>query len=472
MGTIWRADRLEGVRSKYLAVMSIISDAVDAGQLLPGAQLPPVRKLAFELGITPGTVARAYSGLHDAGVLDANVGRGTFVKDVSSAVPHMPQGSKCTQVYEENKTLGEFNFRLTRLPEIGQSAIFQDAITAASARQSFVDIMDYPTRARKMQAHQAVLDQLLQHTDIGSIHAQDVFLTHGGQASLVAVFQAVLREASPVVFVDAMTYEGFARAAWQCRAKIVHVPWDEEGPCIETMRTLAQRHRPKLYCTMSPGVNPTTKRISEGRMSEIVELARLLDFDILDDHCNLMLGAACTSFRALAPDRSWHVGSISKFFSPSLRIGYAIPAEGKHGDMMRSSTSYANFGLPQLFVDQFEALIMHPKFLPVCAEIRLRFNTMLHQVADIFPSNMISWANDVPFFMLHLPQTWRAGALCRTLERQKVLLRSPEEFSYTPERLPNLVRVALNGRMSDEQFAEAMYIIKDQIECPMEDNAA
>ena len=65
---------------KYLKLLRALEAGVRAGQLPPGMKLPPVRTLAFKLGITPGTVARAYRMAVDEGLLEATTGRGTFVR--------------------------------------------------------------------------------------------------------------------------------------------------------------------------------------------------------------------------------------------------------------------------------------------------------------------------------------------------------------------------------------------------------
>jgi GntR family transcriptional regulator len=49
--------------------------------LRPGAVVPSVRDLAKQLRINPATVARAYQGLCDAGVLHVKRGEGTFVNE-------------------------------------------------------------------------------------------------------------------------------------------------------------------------------------------------------------------------------------------------------------------------------------------------------------------------------------------------------------------------------------------------------
>ena len=52
---------------------------VDAGTLEAGVRLPPVRALADELGLAPGTVARAYKELEALGVVETRGRAGTFV---------------------------------------------------------------------------------------------------------------------------------------------------------------------------------------------------------------------------------------------------------------------------------------------------------------------------------------------------------------------------------------------------------
>ena len=54
-------------------------DAISEGELAPGARLPTVRRLAEDLGIAAGTVARAYRELETSGVIETRGRNGTFV---------------------------------------------------------------------------------------------------------------------------------------------------------------------------------------------------------------------------------------------------------------------------------------------------------------------------------------------------------------------------------------------------------
>jgi DNA-binding transcriptional regulator YhcF (GntR family) len=63
----------------YEQLRSQIATMIAAGVLAPGAQLPPIRQLAGDLGLANGTIARAYRELESAGVVASHPRRGTTV---------------------------------------------------------------------------------------------------------------------------------------------------------------------------------------------------------------------------------------------------------------------------------------------------------------------------------------------------------------------------------------------------------
>jgi DNA-binding transcriptional regulator YhcF (GntR family) len=67
--------------SIYEQIIGLIQEAVATGQLRPGDRLPTVRRLADDLDIAPGTVARAYGELERLGILVTEGARGTRVAE-------------------------------------------------------------------------------------------------------------------------------------------------------------------------------------------------------------------------------------------------------------------------------------------------------------------------------------------------------------------------------------------------------
>src|ERR671914_1302366 len=62
-----------------------ITAAIEAGELEPGAKLPPTRELAAQAGVNHLTAARVYRRLAELGYVRASVGRGTFVRTLAPA---------------------------------------------------------------------------------------------------------------------------------------------------------------------------------------------------------------------------------------------------------------------------------------------------------------------------------------------------------------------------------------------------
>jgi len=65
----------------YRQIIDCVGRAVASGTARPGEQMPSVRVLAERLVVNPNTVARAYTDLTRAGILESQPGRGLFIAD-------------------------------------------------------------------------------------------------------------------------------------------------------------------------------------------------------------------------------------------------------------------------------------------------------------------------------------------------------------------------------------------------------
>ena len=63
----------------YVRLREVIADAILAGRFRDGDPLPSVRALAAEQGANPLTVAKAYQGFQDEGLVVVRRGVGMFV---------------------------------------------------------------------------------------------------------------------------------------------------------------------------------------------------------------------------------------------------------------------------------------------------------------------------------------------------------------------------------------------------------
>lgn len=65
----------------YEQIRAQVEAMADTGALPAGTRLPPIRQLAADLGLAPGTVAKAYALLEKAGVTSTHRRRGTLITD-------------------------------------------------------------------------------------------------------------------------------------------------------------------------------------------------------------------------------------------------------------------------------------------------------------------------------------------------------------------------------------------------------
>jgi GntR family transcriptional regulator len=104
----------------YAQLERSLRAAIAAGRLRPGDQLPTVRQLAVDLQVNANTVARVYSDLERAGVIETRRGVGSFVS-ATPAQAHPPR--------EHERRLRGFVTRV--LSDIDRSGFTVDEVIAA-----------------------------------------------------------------------------------------------------------------------------------------------------------------------------------------------------------------------------------------------------------------------------------------------------------------------------------------------------
>ena len=65
----------------YEQIVSEGEKLITLGVLTPGSQIPSVRALAYDLGINPNTVKKAYDMLEENGLIISKSTKGTFISD-------------------------------------------------------------------------------------------------------------------------------------------------------------------------------------------------------------------------------------------------------------------------------------------------------------------------------------------------------------------------------------------------------
>src|ERR1700752_1295184 len=78
--TMWEPDLLHADGPIYEQIAAALERDIRAGVLSNGPRLPTLKALALLLKVTPGTVNRAYELAQRRGLVQGEVGRGTYVR--------------------------------------------------------------------------------------------------------------------------------------------------------------------------------------------------------------------------------------------------------------------------------------------------------------------------------------------------------------------------------------------------------
>jgi len=445
--TIWTPDLSSAGKSKYKALAQAIRDAIMSGELSAGQQLPPMRELGYRIGLTPGTVARAYAILTEEGRLEAQVGRGTFVAGKIVRPPVNPD----SLIYLVDE--GFADFRSSRVPDVGQGRIIDDALIelGQSHRRRHIN---YPTAQTDYGAREAVAGWI-DAIRVGYVTADDVVLGNGAQNCCVLALQAVLHGAAPVILTEELSYPGVRHAGQLLRAKVVGVAMDDEGIIPEALEAAYRNHGGQVLLTAAEVHSPTTIKTTLVRKQALAKLAEKLDIMVIEDDCHTPLATEVPSYRVLTGGNAYYISSLTKTVSGALRFGYMVGPQGQQ-DNLRQVAQSSFYGVSQPITDLCEGLfrsgaahqIRKDVFAATAQRVRLAVNAL--------GAWDIRWREDAPFIWLQMPTGWRASSFSMACEKQGIKVRPADEFALSDAKTPNAVRLALNTCVDEQVFRDAL----------------
>ncbi|WP_151717438.1 aminotransferase-like domain-containing protein [Gemmobacter serpentinus] len=467
--TRWLPDLAQFPGPKYLALTRALRDSIRAGELPPGSQLPTVRDLAWDLHVTPGTVSRAYQLATQEGLLAATVGRGTFVAAQS------PRLGPTQSMFQERDLDSEpwlVDLRSPQLPDVERGPIFAQAMTRISEDVGH-SWDDYPTQRGEEPLRKAIV-KWLGDRDLGHYGADDIALTHGGQNGLLLTFLCCLRGDRPVILTEDLAYPGIRHAARLARAEVVGIELDGEGMVPDALEAACRRHGAQVLVVTPEAQNPTACRMGAERRAQIVEIARRYDLQVVEDDCYSVGEAeasALPSMRALAPERSWYIGSLSKSVSAALRFGYVVCPEGM-GEAGRLTAQHGFFALSRPVSDLCLELLQSGAAEEIRRKVQTEFSARLDHMVRALHRFDVNWLPGLPFIWVPLPMGWRGSTFTRAAEGEGVLLRQADEYALIHGRAPHALRIAVAGAIPRQRFDGAVETIARLLNRPPSDMMA
>ena len=138
--TNWLPDLSKGTGPLYLRLADQIEHDISGGRLPAGEKLPPQRNLAFDVGVTIGTVTRAYAVARERGLVSGEVGRGTYVLggEAQEQVVSRPIAASANALPAVPEATPSARLRMdsTSAPDVGQSALIRELLDRLTVKHA------------------------------------------------------------------------------------------------------------------------------------------------------------------------------------------------------------------------------------------------------------------------------------------------------------------------------------------------
>jgi DNA-binding transcriptional MocR family regulator len=155
----------------------------------------------------------------------------------------------------------------------------------------------------------------------------DVVITAGAQQALDLVGKIFL-DPGDVVALEAPAYVGALTAFSAYEPAFLPIAIDDEGMVVEELeRALLAGSRPAFVYTVPNFGNPAGVTLSYERRHRLVGLCREAGIPIVEDNPYGLLrfdGEPLPCLRELDPGNVIYLGTVSKTFSPGVRVGWAL----------------------------------------------------------------------------------------------------------------------------------------------------
>ncbi len=316
--TMWNPT-LDGRKGpRYRAIVDALAEDFAAGELRQGTRLPTHRDLADTLGVTVGTVSRAYAEAARRGLVSGEVGRGHVRARAARRERRggrrglRPEPEPSARAGRRGCSARRSSTRSRASPRAATSAGCSTIRRRAAAR---------PTARRGRPGSRAPASR---------VSPDEVLVCTGSQHGLTVVL-ATLLEPGDVLLTESLTYAGLQPVAGLLRLRLRGLPIDGQGllpdaldaACRETRRegALPDPHAPQPDDRGDAG-----GAAARDRRRSRERTACASSRTTCTACCRLERPAPIAT---LAPERSYYLTSTSKTLAPGLRIAYvaAPPAD-------------------------------------------------------------------------------------------------------------------------------------------------
>lgn len=320
----------------FLKLTNQIIQEILSGRLLQGTRLPGSRTLADELGINRKTVQLVYEDLEAQGWLVSKPRKGTFVSQNLPDFKHASKTVSAIQIQRQQSQPDKLQYPEQTIKNDGVPdtrlipyELFSRAYRRALIHVTRQQIMGYGDPQGSLELRRALLDMLSMERFIQAT-LDHICVVRGSQMGIF-IAARVLAKKQPerqVIIVEHWSYPPALATFLSNHYQVMQVRLDSYGLDTDHLMELLEQHNVAAVYTTPHHQYPTTVSMSMDRRLKLLELSKTFDFYIIEDDYDHEFHYDSRPIPPLislpASEKVIHIGSLSKVFAPSLRVGYVV----------------------------------------------------------------------------------------------------------------------------------------------------
>ncbi|SCB68337.1 GntR family transcriptional regulator [Bacillus mycoides] len=342
----------------YQQIYMQIVERIQSGMLTHGDYLPSLRSMADDLQISLLTVRKAYKKLETKDYIRIEQGKGAYIhkrirKDFKP-IPYQWQQTKSINVmrsqYVMNQHRKYFDFSQAILyPRLLPNPFLSDEMLKLLNKDQMILATYGPVQGDK-ELRVEITNYLKEHQQL-VIDPSQLLITSGAQQGIDLIAQTLLKPGD-LVLVESPCYGAALDVFVNKGVQIIPVSLDNNGIRSDLIDDICQRKNPVLLYVNPTFQNPTGTLMSKERRIELVELAELYNFFIIEDDSfgEIYFEDAIVPPPIKSFDTNGHViylKGFSKTLAPGLRIA-ALAAEGPIFEWLYAVKASMDIGSPLL----------------------------------------------------------------------------------------------------------------------------
>ena len=447
--TIWEP-RLAGRKGpRYLAIVEALTEDVASGDLKQGSRLPTHRDLADQLGLTVGTITRAYAEAARRGLVSGEVGRGTFVRRGEAGGPELGSDGQVVDLGQNHPPEPA-----AQPPQVALASALQALIVRADLGR----LLDYPEAGGNTADREA---GALWIARAGVEATADRVLVCTGSQHGLTVVLATLLDPGDVLLAESLTYAGVKAVAGLLHLRLHGLAVDADGLRPDAFEEACRTGGAKALYLIPTLHNPTTAVMPEARRLEIAEIARRHGVVLIEDDVHgLLPEERPLPLAAHVPELTCYLTSTSKTLAPGLRIAYVL-APAALVPRLTASLRATTWAVAPLTAAVASAWIRDGTADALLAGRRREARERQALAREALRGADFETRPEAYYLWLRLPEPWRSDSFASAVLARGASVTSAETFAVGQAPVPHAVRLCLGAARRRDTLQRGLSIVAE-----------